>query len=233
MGNNKPKFEDYYEKICQEINKKESQFTLHGIPSLSFGDFRQDVLIHINEKWHLVDFKQNPINYIRVIIGSQWKNWLRNCFYRHQMPCVRCPLYNSALNECGFTGTIPNKTCGFYNKWITDNKDVAYNIMVPVPSVNHEPEIHSQPADNFNYDKNKIEFEKHLKGVLTKDEWQVYYYLHIKCISNVELANTLGYKIDNPTSKTPRCKRIDEIEQIVVEKSKKLLADDGEKMDFY
>jgi len=119
-------FEESIPKINKVISLYRSRWTLQHY---SYEDISQDILLHIYHKWHLYNQEKNLEPWIARLTQNFLKNEMRNKYYIHQKPCLRCPMYTQD-DGCKLYGTVSSK-CRLYKKFI-EQKSEASNINFPV-----------------------------------------------------------------------------------------------------
>ena len=100
---NKPSFEENYDFIFNEINKRRRKWMLQSITFMDFDDVKSIILYHIYKKWN----QYNPLlplgPWVGKIINNQIINIARNIYTNHQPPCTKCAAAESA-NSCRIYG---------------------------------------------------------------------------------------------------------------------------------
>lgn len=91
----KIRFEDKYDLIYEQLEKRRSQWFLKAINWISWEDVKQIILTHIYNKWNLWDQKRAIEPWLNRIISNQIKNILRNHYSNFVRPCVSCPFNTS------------------------------------------------------------------------------------------------------------------------------------------
>ena len=80
-------FEEHYDEILHEINKRRAKWTMKGVVSLDFDDVSQILLRHLYIKIDQYNPDKGPlVKWINMIISNQIKNILRNIYYNHSRP---------------------------------------------------------------------------------------------------------------------------------------------------
>jgi hypothetical protein len=225
----KPKltFEDCYETISREINKKKYKWTLSSLSWLGWEDISQILLIHINEKWALYDQSRPLQPWLATVISSQIKNIIRNNYSNFTRPCLKCKAAEPG-DGCSIYKT-QCADCPAFAVWEKRRKP-AYNVKVPVSIESHTNEVHNMSESDFTLERNVESVHRKMKEVLKPLEYKVYEGLFIRNESEEALAKRLGY-ISNERNRTPGYKQLKNIRKIIITKVKKCLA--NEELDIY
>jgi len=220
-------FEDAYPKIKKLLDGKRHTLHLKAVPYLGWEDFCQDVLLHIYKKWSLYDQNRKLEPWLNAVIGSKFKNFLRDHYYRHQAPCARCPLHH--MEECFYTDSgVPDTSCCFFRRWVEKNKN-GYDIKLPLPISNHEQEVHAMEDGQMDYTKAKTQFEKKFFPILTPFESKVYVLLYQKNMSEIEASKVLGFKPEKARKDGSKLVRIAKV--AIIGKAKEMLHEGNEDLD--
>lgn len=212
----KPSFEDSYQKIEWEIEKRRPTWT-YNYAWMDYDDVKMMILDHINKKWYLYDNKFPLLNWVNRIISNQIKNLIRNLYGHFAPPCASCIHYFHD-GSCGLYGK-PSKKCDLYSEWSLKKRE-KFNIRMAVTAENHKKEIseiHSQEIDFIkSFDSIIVIAKRELNPV----ELKVFNFLYVDHKSDLEVMRILNYKpvvIDNKKY----CKQLDIIKRRIIEKIKK------------
>ena len=219
----KIKFADKIGVIDQQIGKHRGRWRLKAIAWMDFDDVAQILRLHIHEKWKLWDQKRPLEPWLNRLITNQINNLIRNTYTTCAKPCIKCPAYQGA-NLCSLF-SVQSSECGIYAKW-ERTKKAAHDVKLPVTIEHHLPEVRSQPEDGIDLlaavNVLHTKMQKNLKPI----EWQVYRMLYIQCRSEEYVAKKMGYTT-NEAGRKRGYKRIRQLQKIVIDKAKKILANDG------
>lgn len=212
-------FEDYYDLINSELNKRRSKWTLSSITWLDFDDVASQIKVHINNKWHLYDQKRPIVPFISQIILNQMINISRNVYKNHERPCLSCP-ENEGGDSCALYSSQCAE-CPLYAKW-EKTKKYAHNIKMALPLESHINEIAEKPDNSFNLDKASENLHDAMRKILSREEWKIYKYFFIDNKTDEEVAKILGFKT-NERGRTSGYRQIINIKNYFSEKAKKII----------
>jgi len=216
-------FEDCYSVINNELEKRRYKWTLKARLDFDYDDVKQLIMIHIYEKWHLYDQTKPLVNWLNTIITNQIINLLRNSYYSHVKPCVRC---SAALPDDGCALFIEQcSSCPLYAQW-EKSKKYKYNALLPVTIENHINEVFDTPNQNIDLEKISVSFHERMIKILKGNELIVYKGLFMEDKSEEEMGKLLGLSSGEKNRKS-RYKRIQQIKKAIMIKVKKLLEDEG------
>jgi hypothetical protein len=218
---NKLSFEDCYEIISREINKKKYKWTLDSLTWIGWEDVAQIILIHINDKWHLYDSRKPLQPWLGAIISNQIKNIIRNNYSNYTKPCLKCKA-SEPSDGCKIYQTQCS-TCPLFADWEKRRKP-AYDVKIPVSIENHTNEIHEISEDNSGLERNIRVIHAKMKEILKPIEYKVYEGLFINNEKEETLAKKLGY-ISNEKNRTPGYKQIKNIKKSIMNKAKKCISE--------
>lgn len=216
-------FEDKYEVIQNEIWKRNSKWKLKAVPSISFEDISQILLIHINIKWEQwnQDFALEP--WLNRLITNQIRNLIRNNYSNFSRPCLSCAA-NQGATLCSIYGEQCTR-CPLFRKWSLNKKN-AHDTKLPVSIENHSQEIFSMPTDGFDIERSANILHLKMKKVLKPIEWKVYQLLYVDFKEDAEVAKIMGYK-SSEEGRKPGYKQIKNLKKKIVERAKRILAEEG------
>lgn len=216
---NKLSFEDCYETISKEINKKKYKWTLDSISWMNWDDISQIILIHINEKWHLYDQKKPLQPWLSAIISNQIKNIIRNNYSNYTKPCLKCKAAEPT-DGCKIY-TTQCSTCPAFADW-EKRKKSAYDVKIPVSMENHSNEVYEMTEESINLERNVKLVHSKMKEILKPIEYKIYKALIINNEKEEDVAKKLGY-ISNEKNRAPGYKQIKNIKKIIMLKVKKCI----------
>ena len=193
-----------------------------------YDDVKQQILIHINEKWSQYDHTKPLLNWLNTIISNQIINTLRNTYYSHVSPCTRCPM---AIGEdhCSIFGER-TKACKLYGQW-EKNKKQKYNAYLPVTIENHVDEVFNHSNDGTDIELMVKDLHQRMLKILRGNELIVYEMLYIGASTEEEVIKKLGLSLDDSRSykgkKNLRCKRLQQLKKNIIQKAKETMAREG------
>ncbi len=195
---NKEKYEDHYDVISREINKRRPKWFLTSLAWMDFEDVKQIISAHIYNKWDQWDPERPLVPWVNKIISNQFKNILRNNYSNFVRPCLNCPFNLSSGqgdgDSCSFTESKEqDNSCPLFAKW-EKTKKAAYDIKMAVPIETKEYEVkkmHQKEIDMTDAAKN---LHKEMKKQLNPRHYRVYEMLFIEFKSEQEVAAEMGYK---------------------------------------
>jgi RNA polymerase sigma factor (sigma-70 family) len=214
-------FEEKYDVIVKEIEKRRYQWTLKAISWLDFDDVIQIILLHIYKKWDLWDQSKEFLPWLNTVITRQIINLLRNLYMNVARPCIslNCAA-NEGDNRCRLYGKQCAK-CPLYATWEKTRK-VAYDVKLPVSIEDHAEKVYELPGNDENIEGKAEYIHQRMKEILTPIQYKIYKYLYIDGRSETEAAQLMGYR----TSEKHRMagyRQIQNMKKIFVEKAKKII----------
>ena len=219
----KPSFEECYEQIAAELDKRRAKWQ-YKLPIIGFDDIKNIIIAHIYKKWHLYDCKKPLVNWVNRIASHQFINLSRNYYTIHLPPCYNCA-FNIGENACGYTKSgSQNVQCPIYKGW-HDKKKASLDINLPVTVENHIAEIKTIPNTNINYDRSLVNMQDRAKEILTQGEYEVFVLLYIDGKTEADLIKKYNYRQSKNTPKTYN-KQLEIIKQRIYEKIKSSLYND-------
>lgn len=216
-------FEEKIEDINLAIAKIQSKFTLKARADIEFQDVAQIIRLHIFQKFNQWDQRRPITPWLNKIVHNQFVNILRNIYSGMSRPCLRCP---AALDDvsCSIFITQCSK-CPLFAKWEKTKKKKS-DVCLPVSIENHTDAISESPSYELNFDKAIPTLNKRLKNLLKPTEWQYYELMYIENKSEAEVVKIMDFRNTEKKAKH-RYKRMDQIDQIVQEKARKILEEYG------
>jgi DNA-directed RNA polymerase specialized sigma24 family protein len=219
MNKSKLSFEDCYETIIKEINKKKYKWTLSSLSWLGWDDISQIILIHIHDKWSQYNQDKPLLPWLNALISNQIKNIVRNNYSNYARPCLKCKA--AEPNDGCKIYETQCSTCPAFEVWEKRRKS-AYDVKLPVSIENHTNEVHELSEQHFTLERNIESVHKKMREVLKPLEFKVYEGLFILNESEEALAKRLGY-ISNEKNRAPGYKQIKNIRKIIILKVKKCM----------
>lgn len=186
----KPSFEECYDKIEKEIEKRRSTWT-YNYAWIDFDDIKMMILDHIYKKWYLYDDSFPLLNWVNRIISNQIKNNIRNLYGHFAPPCVNCEHYFHD-GSCALFGKPSNK-CDLYKNWSLKKKE-KFNIKMPVAAENHSKEISEMKVELIDFEKSFDSLIKLAERELNPIEFKVFKYIYIDHKSDSEIIKIMKYK---------------------------------------
>lgn len=201
-----PTFEERYNEICFQLDKRESKWDLAVVP---WPDARQMILIRVYQQYH----KFNPAKRDKMGQPVEFSHWVQktisNAIYniwrdhlsKYSRPCLGNPKHG--MERCAFnagadlcSATKSGKQCGeckLYRDW-ENGKKSQHDIKQPLPIENHSQEVSNIQADFTNIEEKKLVIDVKMKERLPKDEWRIYRMLMIENRPEAEVGKAMGFK---------------------------------------
>lgn len=215
----KKTFEECFDVIDAEIQKRRPKWTLKAVCWMDYDDVAQIIRVHIHKKWHLYDQARPLAPWVNTIISAQINNLLRNTYFNYTSPCGRCAA-NEGEGLCSIYG-FQSSACPLYAKWITSKKS-AHDIKLPVTIENHSLEVNDKPSELLNIFKAKEHLKTKLQEILKPNELKVFNHLYILEKPEDDLPGILGFKTTESNRK-PGYKQIKNIKNKIIEEAKKII----------
>ena len=197
---NKIIYEDRFEIIDEELNKRKGKWFLNSLAWIDFDDVKQIIRTHLHKKWEQWDQERPLRPWLNRIISNQFKNILRNHYSNFAKPCLTCPFNQSGITEegefglCGFTKSKTQcSECPLYSKW-EKTKKAAYDIKMAVTIENHSHEIKYKDANPFEIEGAEKKLHLEMKAALSEKNYNIYIMLFVENLTDEEVASRLGYK---------------------------------------
>ncbi len=225
---NKIKYEDCFDIIVKEIDKRRGKWFLTSVAWMDFDDVRQMILAHINAKWDQYDPVKPLKPWVNKIITNQMKNILRNNYSNFVRPCLSCPfnLKSDAgidgTGDCSFTKSgDQDSSCPLFAKW-EKTKKAAYDIKMAI-SIDASPyEANSVVRQEYDIINAEQKLHMEMKSQLGDRQYKVYDLLFIQHKSEEEVAKEMGYKTSE-AGRRAGYKQIKNLKKQFKEKAKKIL----------
>lgn len=197
-----PSFEDRYDIICREIEKRRRGWTLAAV---SFDDVKQDLLIRVNEQYKTnydprKDRVKRPecetfLHWLNRVITNAISNQLRDNLGKFSRPCLteRC-VFNVGVDSCSKTPSgMQCSECLAYRSW-EERKLNHFNIKQTLPLENHFREA-DMIQDNSAVDYKKIDvIHEKMKEKLSKGDYELYSEIFILGKSEKQVGEERGMK---------------------------------------
>ena len=187
----KPTFEESYDLIRIQVEKRRAKWTLSSINWLDFDDIAQIIYAHIHKKWHLWDHTRPLAPWVSRVTSNQISNLIKTHYSNFSRPCLHCPAYEGE-NLCSVY-EIQCVKCPLYEYWVK-SRQAAYNIKITLPIDTHANEVENKTAENVNIEKGVQEMHREIEKALKPIEWSIYKCIYINHLSDRDTATKLGYK---------------------------------------
>ncbi|MDO8609362.1 MAG: hypothetical protein Q7R95_02350 [bacterium] len=211
-------FEANYEIFNTEIEKRRRKWTLKAIPSIEFEDIKQILLRHLFIKIDLYDSSKSPLSHwTNTILSNQLSNLLRNLFYNHSRPCLKCACILPD-NGCELYKEQTNK-CPLYAIWEKGKKS-ANDIKLPLPICNHETEVFDLPSQEYNYEKAAEKLHQEMCKILKPHEWTVYKMMFIFFMTDAQIAKKMKWV--SSEGRKPGYGNLARLKKIFLQKARKI-----------
>jgi hypothetical protein len=225
----KIRFEDKFELIEAQLDKRRGKWFLKAISWISWDDVTQIIKTHIYNKWHLWDQKRPIEPWLNRIISNQIKNILRNHYSNFIRPCNQCPFNSSGAidnindeNYCSWTKTgRQDGTCPLYAKW---EKTKKASFHINMAGAIDDNVVACKVQKDFDIDKSTKKLNILMKENLSEKHYQIYEMIHVKDLDINEAAAKLGYK-SNEKGRKAGYKQIKNFEKMFKELARKLIKD--------
>jgi RNA polymerase sigma factor (sigma-70 family) len=221
-------YEESYDVVEEELNKRRGKWFLTSLAWLDFDDVKQIISAHIYKKWGQWDQDRLLRPWLNRIISNQLKNILRNYYSNYAKPCLNCPFNQSGITEeneaglCGFTESkMQCNECPLYAKWEKTKKS-AYDIKMAVTIENHTHEIKSSSSTSFEMEQAQERLNEEMKKILSEKNFEIYKMLFIKNMTDEQVAAKLGYKTTE-TGRKAGYKQIKNLKKQFKAKAEKIL----------
>lgn len=212
-------FESNIDQINKIINLNLGKWKLKIINSISHDDIRQELLIHINDRWHMYD-KSRPLgNWLTTVVSRKLINLTRDNFYKFSKPCLNCPKFSGG-NLCSLYGEISSE-CGLYRKWELEKK-FHHDCALPVTIEDHQDEIHSMPLNHIDFDEQIENLKEKLKEKLSSADYKIFIWLYLENKTEDNIIKLLNYKNERQGRK-----QITNLKQSIVTLVKNIIIEDN------
>lgn len=220
-------FEGNLPQINHVIKLHISKWKLKAIPSITYDDISQEILLHIYKQWDKYNPERPLGNWLTTVILNKLKNLRRDNYDKFSSPCLDCPSYlgqnTNGQGECKLFG-LCGSACGLYKQWTLEKKQ-QHDINLPVTYEDHQNEVNSKPFYELDF-TNKIEDLKvKLQSRLSNNDYKIFIGLYIDNKSELEISNELGYKIN---TKTEVNRQIKNVKTNIINIVKQILSEDSD-----
>ncbi len=208
-----PTFEERYEQICFELDKRRGMWDLAAVP---WPDARQMILLRIYQQYGKFnptkkDKDGRPVEFshwVQSVITRAVHNIWRDNLCKWSRPCLGNPKHG--MERCAFNGggdlctaTKSGKQCGeckLYKDW-EKGKKRQHDIKQTLPIENHIQEVSNIQSDFTDIEGKKRIIDREMQKRLPPNEWKVYRMLMIDGKTERQAARAMGFKND-PKRKT-------------------------------
>lgn len=215
----KPTFEDCYEIISKEIDKRQGRWQLSSVTYLDFSDVKQQLLIHINNKWHLYNYPLPLENWLSRVISRQMINMVRNCWTSFSPPCTRCAA-SEFDNSCRIY-EIKSSVCPLYASWEKGQKQ-KHDVRLPLPLDNHTQQVYDIPFNELDIEATALVIHSKMQEILKPIEWKAYKLIFVEHKTDLEVAKAMGYKTSEKYRQAGY-RQINNLKKIIIEKAKEII----------
>lgn len=205
------KFEDIEPIIDNLLERRRSRWNLEAVRHYDFDDVKQDIKIHIFNKFDMWDQSLPFENWCATIIHNQIFNTKRTLWRNHEKPCSNC-YFNCGGDSCKFTPSgLKGHECPEYREW-AKKRQSAYEIKKAHSIETDDGEILHASGQEIDYE----DFIKRLdpiikshvkKGFIPLVTYKIFKLSFIEHKSDEEVAKEMGYK-SNEANRSPGYKII-------------------------
>ena len=191
-------FEEVEPIIDNLLERRRNRWNLEAVRHVDFDDIKQEIKIHIYQKFDMWNQDLPFENWCATIIHNQLINSKRNLWRNHEKPCSNC-YFNCGGEFCKFTKTgKKDNNCPEYKQWILKRKD-AYEIKRAISVEAEDGEILHSAPDEIDYEG----FLKNLDPIIkqhVKDNfippvtYKIFKLAFIDCLPDETIAEKMGYK---------------------------------------
>lgn len=192
------KFEDIEPIIDDLLERRRSRWNLNAVKHVDFDDIKQEIKIHIFQKFDMWNQDLPFENWCATIIHNQIINSKRNLWRNHEKPCSNC-YFNCGGDYCKFTKSgKKDESCPEYKTWLNKRKG-AYEIKRASSVESEDGEIlHSAPVE-IDYDKFLANLDPIIKdhvkeGFIPPVTYKIFKMAYLENLSDEEIASKMGYK---------------------------------------
>lgn len=186
-------FEENSHIIIKEIEKRRGKWRLDSVKFLDFDDIKQEILIHIWEKWDKYDPSKPLLNWINKIITNQMINKIRDNYGTFIRPCVACDK-NEGGDHCSFTKSgLQCSECPLYAEWEAKKKS-AYEIHLAKELEYHPTEYSYSQEDEIDYHAFLLKNAPRIEQMINPTAYKIYVYMFIEGHDEEETARYMKFK---------------------------------------
>ena len=220
----KPSFEDNYNLIDHELEKRRCKWTLQSISHIDFDDVKMIIVHHIYDKWYQYDPKFPLINWVSKIISNQIINISRNVYGSFKKPCLSCACSEGSDTLCRIFGTQNNK-CPILKHWM-ETKKQKHDIELPLSLDYHNNEASQITQHQVDILKSADNLHKYMHKFLKPNEWKIYKMLYVEGKSEEDVAKAMHY-VSNEKSRKAGYRWIYMIKKKILELARKVVYSDN------
>lgn len=167
-------FEDHYDYIIEQIQKRRNKWNLDGIAWMDFDDIVQIISSHVYRKWDMWD-QDRPLGpWLNKVISSQLKNIIRNNY-------KNCSKDLDAKQR--------------------KRQEQKRNVKMPLSWEFHFFEISNMAADCLPLEQIVLEIKKEMRDEVDEKYYNAFLMLFFEDNTDEEVASFLGYKSNEPHRK--------------------------------
>ena len=221
------KFEDVEPIIDDILEKNRSKWKLNAVKWNDFDDVKQDVKIHIYQKFHKWDQKREFAPWCSTVIHNQIQNKKRNLWRNHEKPCSDC-YFNKGMGACSFTSSGEQcSECPQFYHWSKKKKN-AYEIKTATSVETDEGEIPFGSPVEVDCEAfiQKLDFilQRDLaKDLIDNTTYRIFQLTWVEKLDDKEVARQMGYK-SKEKDRNPGYRTLATHRKIVHERAKEILA---------
>ena len=225
-------FEENSEIIYKEIEKRRNRWKLDSIKYMDFDDVKQEIFLHIWEKWHLYDPEKPLLNWVNKVITNRMINQIRDHYGIFVRPCVACDK-NQGEDHCSYTSSgLQCSECPIFAKWEKKKKS-AYEINLAKDLEYHPTEYSYTQDDEIDY---KAFLEKNalrIKDRINPTAYKIYVLMFIEGNDEEQTAKKMGFKTGPDPKRLPGYKQIASYKKQIKEIIKEALEEEDYRFTDY
>ena len=223
------KYEDVADIVDNLLEKNRSRWKLGAVKHHDFDDTKQDVKLHVYQKFHLWNQKKPFEPWCNAVIHNQIQNKKRNLWRNHEKPCSGC-YFNKGDGSCSYTSSGHQcGECPEFAHWEKSKKS-AYELKTAAPVESEDGEIPF--ASNVEIDCEKFIFrlDQILQGELKRDNidlvtYKIFKLTWVEKLPDDKIAKKMGYK-SNENNRAAGYRSLATHRKIVHEFAKEILAEE-------
>ena len=180
------------------LEKNRPKWKLGAVKFYDFDDFKQDLKIHVYEKFDKWNQSRAFEPWCSAVIHNQIQNKKRNLWRNHEKPCADC-YFNKGMGMCGFTKSGDQcGECQHYRHW-EKKKQAAYNMKMACPVETEDGEILFDTPEEIDYDKFLSILDREMNSRVKSEEiplvtYKIFKLNFIEGLTDEEIARKMGYK---------------------------------------
>ncbi len=188
-------FEARYNEIGHWVEKRRRGIDL---AMMEWQDVKQQIIVRVYQQYaHFDPAKGEFKKWVNRVITHKICSIWRDNLAQFSRPCITgkggCP-FNCGGGTCSKTPSgLQCGECPIYRDW-EKRKGSHHAIHLPLSLDNHASEVHNSQSDFTDIAAKKKLIDTRMKEKLTRMEWRIYRLLHIKGLSEEEVAKQIGFK---------------------------------------